>query len=173
MFIRSRAFRTTVCFLTAVAVALSGCASRLPPSSYATQSGDVPAGGLSTTPYIVADNRPIKFVGFSPEERQVLERERRESIARRQETSSTDGFFRGSGSAAADASVKCILLGPVCLFVAATAVAAPTMPEASPTPAPTGAPPQGLAPEPRAARPRTGIEGSVRQRPGQDPPDTP
>ena len=51
--------------------------------------------------------------------------------------------------------------------VAATAVAAPTMPEASPTPAPTGAPPQGLAPaEPRAARPRTGIEGSVRQRPG-------
>lgn len=102
----------------AALVALSGCATSLPPNpTGADAKGQVPAEGLPHVSSIVANDLPISLVGFwnDPKEREEFEKRRAEIIARRTEQNRTSGADMAGGIALGTLQA-CLTLGPLCVL---------------------------------------------------------
>lgn len=102
-------FHSVVCWLTALAFGLSGCAKVALPEE-AMRISTVPAEGLSAPPSIVPDDQRIGLVGFyfSDEERAELELARDRAVAANTRPVNMSGGM----------PLGCILLLPFCLVFA-------------------------------------------------------
>jgi hypothetical protein len=131
MFNRSFALRAGVWTLTAAQVVTSGCASPLPPpSSYVTQSGQVPGNRFSVLPHVLADDQPIRFLGLTAEDRKAFEKQsesfeedRRQRIERRK--TAQLGVRNTPGNMTVDCIMQAVIIfSPVCIVIVPVALIA-------------------------------------------------
>lgn len=119
MFDRSgAAFQVVAQFLIAPLLLSFGCAKPVmpPAASYGETIGAPPGAGFSAIPQIIADERPIIFVGLTDAQREAFERYREKFDEDREQR------IQQRAPNAADPMVRCvfatlIIFSPVCLVV--------------------------------------------------------
>jgi len=122
-------FEISVWLLIAAIAGTAGCARPLAlPSSFVTQSGEIPGSGLPGVPHIIVDQQPITFVGLDAAEREEFEKYRKafdESRDQRIDERKTRnlGTRNTPGAMAVDCIVRTLVIfSPLCILIVPTAL---------------------------------------------------
>jgi hypothetical protein len=119
----------SVWLLIAVLAGSAGCARPLAlPSSFTTQSGEMPGGGLPGVPHIIVDQQPVTFVGLDAAQREEFEKYRKAfDEARQQRIDERKTRNMGPRNTPEAMAVECIVktlvvFSPLCLVIVPTAL---------------------------------------------------